>query len=100
MNYGSSKTSDLSRIVGAPAFRQGVEHYRKGIAPIFDSRFQLKGKGPLNNMWQYERGRQFAAYAEGKGVRLNPNDFFQNRKLRWEIRELASNAFFGDNAIR
>jgi hypothetical protein len=49
-----------SSIVGAAAFREGIEDYQAGRAPDYD-----RGK----NCWQYERGRQYAAACAGLGRR-------------------------------
>jgi hypothetical protein len=95
-NQYKGKLVTLDRIVSAPAFRQGVKHYRRGIAPIFDMPHMLAGSGIINNMWSYERGRMFAAYAEGVGVALDETKFFINRKLKSEVRELAHNAHSAD----
>jgi len=58
-----------SSIVGAAAFRQGVEDYRagRGFNPAYDS-----AKGAA---WQYERGRLYAAACAGLGKKPEPNRF-------------------------
>lgn len=95
-NQYKGKRVSLDSIVSAPAFRQGVKHYRKNVAPIFDMPHMLAGSGRQNTMWSYERGRLFAAYAEGVGVALDETKFFINRKLKAEVRELARDAHNAD----
>lgn len=95
-NHNKSKEVSLDSIVSAPAFRQGVKHYRKNVAPIFDMPHMLAGSGRQNTMLSYEWGRMFAAYAEGVGVALDETKFFINRKLKAEVRELASDAYYSD----
>jgi hypothetical protein len=46
-----------SSIVGAAAFREGIEDYQAGRAPDYDRD---------KNFWQYERGRQYAAAGLGR----------------------------------
>jgi hypothetical protein len=52
----TTKVSDAS-IMRMPEFRRGVEEYRAGKPPNFES----------DHDWGYERGRQWAAYADRHG---------------------------------
>jgi len=56
-----------SSIVGAAAFREGIEDYQAGRAPNYDKYALAKGS------WQYERGRQYAAACAGAGKAPQPN---------------------------
>ena len=55
-----------SSIVGAAAFRKGIEDYQAGRAPDYDKHTLTKGS------WQYERGRQYAAACAGLGRAPQP----------------------------
>jgi len=55
-----------SSIVGAAAFREGIEDYQAGRAPDYDKHAMTKG------CWQYERGRQYAAACAGFGRAPQP----------------------------
>lgn len=55
-----------SSIVGAAAFREGIEDYQAGRAPDYDKHATTKG------CWQYERGRQYAAACAGFGRAPQP----------------------------
>jgi hypothetical protein len=59
-----TRRTTWSSIVGAAAFREGVEDYQAGRAPDYD---RPKGR------WQYERGRQYAAACAGAGRAPQPN---------------------------
>jgi hypothetical protein len=93
-NTGRSNNVSLDTIIKAPAFRQGVDHYSKGVEPIFDEPYKVAGRGRQNTMWSYERGRLFAAFARSKGLQLKTSEFFRERRLKWEIRELAREAYW------
>lgn len=93
-NTSSTSMVSVSSIVRAPAFRQGFDHYCKGVAPIFDEPHKVAGRGRQNTMWSYEMGRLFAAFLSSEGVQLKSSEFFRERRLTWEVRELASKAFW------
>ena len=93
MSNSGGKNVGLDTVVRARAFRQGVDHYTKGIEPIFDDPWKVTGRGRQNTMWSYERGRLFAAYAQGNGVTLNSKKFFRDRRLKWEIMKMANDAY-------
>ena len=93
-NQVTGNRVSLDSIVKAPAFRQGVNHYRTGTAPIFDEPWQVAGRGRQNTMWSYERGRLFAAYAKGCGLDIDERAFFNARRLDWRISKLAHDAFY------
>lgn len=94
MSNGGGTRVGLDTIVRAPAFRQGVDHFTKGVEPIFDEPYKVVGRGRQNTMWSYERGRLFAAYARGTGVELNAKEFFRDRRLKWEILKMAKDAYW------
>jgi len=93
-NYAGQGVT-LASVVRAPAFRQGFRHYIKGIEPIFDEPDKLAGRGNIavNRMWSYERGRAFAAYCKGEGIKLDPGAWFINRRLDWRVVDAAYDAF-------
>lgn len=93
-NTSKSNSVSLDAVVRAPAFRQGVDHYSKGIEPIFDEPRKVAGRGRQNTMWSYERGRLFAAFARSKGLQLKSSEFFRDRRLKWEIERLADEAYW------
>jgi hypothetical protein len=94
MRNSGGKNVSLDTVIKAPAFRQGVRHYRTGVEPIFDKPYEVEGRGRQNTMWSYERGRLFAAFARGAGTQIDERSFFQDRRLRWEIRDLAREAYW------
>lgn len=58
----------ISSIVGAKAFRVGVEEYLAGRAPNFDDPENFK----RGSSWYYERGRLYAAAHAGAGLAVPP----------------------------
>ena len=59
MSNAKTRNVTLRSIIGAAAFRQGYEDAKKGL-PLAADAFDYK------NVWQYERGRQFAFCYEGR----------------------------------
>ena len=71
-HYGRSgqiKTNAVtwSSIVGSAAFQAGVHDFQKGLSPAYDK------WAKTNKSWKYERGRLFAAWLAGKGVKVPPS---------------------------
>jgi len=80
-----TKKTTLRSVVKSRAFRDGIEHYRKGKAPAFDAFGE-----DTNEAWAYERGRLFAAWARSRGEAI-PRAFV-NRKLSWQFVDMAHDA--------
>ena len=92
-NYAGHSVS-LSSVVRTPAFRQGFKHYQQGVEPIFDEPEKLDGRGSnvTNLMWAYERGRAFAAWCKGEGVKLDHRSWFIDRGLSGQVLDAANDA--------
>ena len=84
-----TRNVSFSFIVGAKAFREGVEDYLNGVAPDFD---KPRGK----HVWTYERGRQYAAACAADGRRPISNRVGP-RVNRAAIRDLAD--LYGNSII-
>ena len=79
------KPITLRSVIRGRAFREGIEHYCKGLPPAFD------GAGrDTNKAWAYERGRLFAAWARGRGEGI-PRAYV-NGKLSWQFIDMADDA--------
>jgi hypothetical protein len=59
MANAKTRTITLRSIISCAAFRKGYEEAKKGL-PINSDGFDYK------NVWQYERGRQFAFCYDGR----------------------------------
>jgi len=68
MTQIKTRTVTWGSIVGAAAFREGIEDYQAGRAPNFDKYLRIK-----DGSWNYERGRQYAAACAGAGLQPQPN---------------------------
>ena len=90
----STRNATLASVVRAPAFRQGFKDRLAGKPPAFDKEWQGdRRKTPTDKAWAYERGRLFAAYCQGQGIQLDPNAWFVDRRLSWNVLDAAGDAF-------
>lgn len=62
MAQANTRTATFSSMVGALAFRQGVEDFQSGL-PFRAAYERMSGKAA----WHYERGRLYAAACAGLG---------------------------------
>lgn len=99
MSQIQTRNVTISSVVRAPAFREGFNDYMKGKPPQFDKDWSRgRRESPTDKAWNYERGRMFGAWLKSKGHDEIPR-WFINRKLNWEIKKLASDAFW-EEALR
>jgi hypothetical protein len=95
-NMGRTRGVKLTAVVRKPAFRQGFDHYRRGVEPLFDAPEKIRGRSgsSLDRIWAYERGRLFAAWCRGKGIQLDPKAWFVRRRLSWNVENTARQAYW------
>ena len=87
-------TVSMSKVVRAPAFREGFNDYIKGKPPQFDRDWKGDSRTcTTSKSWAYERGRLFAAWFKSKGHTEIP-PWFINKRLNWKIASLASDAYY------
>lgn len=87
-----TKMVSLASVARSPAFRDGVADYTKGKAPDYDRVYPYKrDRTPTDGIWAYERGRMFAAWAQGEGREI-PGPWFIDRRLNWRVRDAVSDA--------
>lgn len=87
-----TRSVSLASVARNPAFRDGVSDYTKGKSPDYDRVYPYKrDKTPTDSIWAYERGRMFAAWAQGEGREI-PAPWFIDRRLSWAVQDAVSDA--------